>query len=146
MGRPACTQFTAAKRQAFLAALVAAGGHLAHACTAVGVHRVTVFKLRQTDPAFAAAYAQALDEATAVLEDEAIRRAVEGIDKPMYYKGELVATVKEYSDQLLMFLLRARKPLVYREHKAVELELGRETRTVLVHRYGAPEPAQQEGE
>ena len=39
-----------------------------------------------------------------VLDAEIDRRAVEGIDKPIYYKGEKVDTVKEYSDNLLRLL------------------------------------------
>ena len=34
------------------------------------------------------------------LEAEADRRGVEGIEKPIYYKGERVDTVQEYSDNL----------------------------------------------
>ena len=37
------------------------------------------------------------------LDAEIDRRGVEGIDKPIYYKGEKVDTIKEYSDNLLMF-------------------------------------------
>lgn len=44
------------------------------------------------------------------LESEAMRRAVKGIDKGIYYKGELVATEKQYSDSLLVKLMEARIP------------------------------------
>lgn len=54
-----------------------------------------------------------------VLEHEAHRRAVEGIDKPIYYQGILVDKVKEYSDTLLIVLLKANAPEKYRERTEV---------------------------
>jgi hypothetical protein len=49
------------------------------------------------------------------LEEEARRRAVEGIDEPVFYKGVLVNHVKKYSDTLLMFLLNGAAPEKYRQ-------------------------------
>lgn len=51
------------------------------------------------------------------LDVEIDRRAVDGIDKPVYYKGEKVDTVKEYSDNLLMFLRKKLDPS-YRDNYA----------------------------
>jgi hypothetical protein len=53
-----------------------------------------------------AAYRDGVD----VLEDAAHRRAVEGVDKPVYQGGVLVGTVTEYSDTLLMLALRGKRP------------------------------------
>ena len=44
------------------------------------------------------------------LEAEADRRGIEGIEKPIYYKGERVDTVQEYSDNLLMFRTKKLRP------------------------------------
>lgn len=44
------------------------------------------------------------------LESAAIQRAVHGVDKGIYFKGELVATEKQYSDGLLVKLLEANNP------------------------------------
>ena len=44
------------------------------------------------------------------LEAEADRRAVEGTDHPVIYKGEITATYKEYSDNLLMFRMKKLDP------------------------------------
>ena len=52
-----------------------------------------------------------------MLDAEIDRRAVEGIDKPIYYKGEKVDTVKEYSDNLLMFRRKKLDPS-YRDNYA----------------------------
>lgn len=55
-----------------------------------------------------------VEEATRVgwyrLESEAIRRAVEGVEKDVYYKGFVVGQQTEYSDGLLTKLLEARNP------------------------------------
>ena len=40
-------------------------------------------------------------------------RARNGVEKPVYYRGEVVGSVRTYSDSLGMFLLRAKRPEVY---------------------------------
>jgi hypothetical protein len=51
-----------------------------------------------------------LEHGTDALEDEAVRRAVEGVIKPVFHQGKRVGTLRVFSDPLLMFLLRARRP------------------------------------
>jgi len=53
-------------------------------------------------------------------EDELLRRGVEGIDKNIYHQGEVVDTVKEYSDPLLVMLLKAENPDKYADRSKVE--------------------------
>lgn len=53
-------------------------------------------------------------------EDELLRRAIEGVDKPIYYKGQQIDTVKEYSDTLLQMMLKAGKPDKYSEKHKVD--------------------------
>jgi len=65
-------------------------------------------------------FAEAHDEAIATMEDEAIRRAVHGVDKPVYQGKELVGHVREYSDVLLIFLLKGARPEKYRERYQVD--------------------------
>lgn len=72
-------------------------------------------RLRKQDPEFALLWDEAVEAAADKLEDEALRRAVDGVDKPILYKGEIVAYEKEYSDQLLMFVLRGTRPAKYRD-------------------------------
>jgi hypothetical protein len=132
-------EFTLERKERFLRALEVAGGSIGEACRQIGISWQTYRRHREEDPQFDHYCARAIGYGVEVLEDEAIRRALRGVQEPIYYRGQMIDAVQKYSDQLLMFLLRARKPLVYREHKAVELEMGTETRKVLVHRYGAPE-------
>ena len=62
----------------------------------------------------------ALEEATDLLEAEARRRALTGIDEPVFYKGKVVGSTKKYSRPLLMFLLEAHRPQKFRDGVKVE--------------------------
>ena len=48
-----------------------------------------------------------------MLEDEAKRRAYEGVKKPVYQGGKRVGYVQEYSDTLLIFLLKGTNKAKY---------------------------------
>jgi hypothetical protein len=87
---------------------------------AAGINRVRLYEMRAADPEFAEAWAKALDAGTDVLEAEAIRRAVEGVDEPVFQGGELVGHVRKYSDTLLARLLDAHKPEKYRQRSEVK--------------------------
>lgn len=52
---------------------------------------------------------EAQEAATDLLEAEARRRGMKGIDKPVWYKGRIVGHMKEYSDRLLERLLEAHR-------------------------------------
>ena len=93
--------------------------NVSYACQVSGVGRSTVYEWQEHDAAFAAAFHAAEAAATERLEREAWRRATEGTPykRTSYWHGEPVGTDEkiEYSDALMMLLLRARKPDVYRE-------------------------------
>jgi hypothetical protein len=65
--------------------------------------------LRRTDKEFAASMADALKEGADRLEDEALRRAKDGVDEPRFYQGEVCGYVRKYSDTLAILLLKARR-------------------------------------
>ena len=94
-------------------------GNTTTAAAAAGLGRSTVYVFLEEDEEFSFAYHQAEAEATEHLEAEARRRAVEGTvrHKPLMYMGEVVAeeVIREYSDTLLIFLLKGRAPEKYRE-------------------------------
>ena len=48
-------------------------------------------------------------------EDEAVRRAHDGVDEPVFYQGKACGVVRKYSDTLLIFLLKGRRPEKYRD-------------------------------
>jgi hypothetical protein len=100
--------------ETFLTA-IAEGTHVRLAAARAKVHFTLPYKRRRTDDAFRAAWDEATGLGTEALEHEAARRAVHGAEEPVFYKGEQCGIVRRYSDTLLMFLLKARKPEVYRE-------------------------------
>lgn len=63
------------------------------------------------------AFKKQVEKAKAVIVNEAEvelkRRAIEGVEKGIYFKGELVATERQYSDMLLVELLKANAPEKY---------------------------------
>ncbi len=105
------------KRKVFLDVL-AQTGRVAEASRAVGyTDTATLQAFRRNDEDFAEAWDLALEAAANVLEEEAIRRAIEGVLEPVYYKGEVTGYKTNHSDTLLMFILRGLKPGVYRENQ-----------------------------
>ena len=49
------------------------------------------------------------------MEREAARRAYHGVEEPVFHKGEVCGSIRKYSDTLMIFLLKARRPEVYRD-------------------------------
>lgn len=111
------------KRGAFLASL-ADGDTVKHAAAAIGLSFQALYKARDKDTDFASEWAEAAEQGTQALEQEAKRRAVDGTLKPVYQGGVLVGHVQEYSDTLLIFLLKARRPATYRENLKHEHEVS----------------------
>lgn len=98
----------------FLKELRENGGFVSKACEAVAVSKQTVYNWRAEDIEFAADWDRVVDLATEDLEKEVRRRAYHGVDEPVFYKGEQCGVIRKYSDTLLMFAIKARKP-EYRE-------------------------------
>jgi hypothetical protein len=102
------------RQDAFLAAFVEHATVTA-AAHAAGIARRTHYWWLETDEGYAKRFKDADDQVTEALEAEAKRRAHVGVSEPVFYKGEAVGTIQKYSDTLLIFLLKARRPDVYRE-------------------------------
>ena len=113
-------KLTPERLAAFCAAL-AETGIVARACKAVDISRVTAYEWRNEIPEFAEAWDKALKVGISALEDEAHRRAFEGCEEPVFYKGGECGSVRKYSDTLAIFLLKAHNPDKYRENSKVEL-------------------------
>lgn len=118
----AMTQLSKASRYDKFLELLAETGHVVRSCELAGVSRTHAYRMRNSDPDFAALWDEALTLAVGTIEDEAHRRAVHGVDTPVYYKGEECGSVRKYSDTLLMFLLKAHKPEKYRERYNVNVK------------------------
>lgn len=82
------------------------GGNVSRAAEALQISRQAIYKWRDTDPAFAEAWEDAIEFGTEHLEEAVYKRAV------------------TISDTLAMFMLKARRPLVYRENLHLQSELS----------------------
>jgi len=78
------------------------------AARTTGVSRTAYYKLREADHVFKRNWQDALEQGVDALEDEAVRRALQG------------------SDTLLIFLLKGAKPDKYRDNVHVQQEVSGE--------------------
>lgn len=133
------------RQSAFLAAF-ALCGRISKAADAAGHERDLHYRWLKDDPDYPALFAEAKARAVDAFEDEAKRRAVEGVFEPTTHQGAFVYPVIGYrrdakgrfdptkpihsktpygvmklSDRLLEFLLRGAKPETYREARTVEI-------------------------
>jgi hypothetical protein len=103
-----------ARQQRFLAAFSACGS-LTQAARWAKIHRHTHYDWLENDPTYKPAFEAAEKRAARSLEDEAVRRAHEGIRKAVRYKGKVVGYETEFSDSLLTTLLKATNPEKFRD-------------------------------
>lgn len=136
------------KKHAFLAAYVRTAS-VTKAARAARIERQLHYRWLLDDPEYPKQFEGAQREAAQVLEDEAIRRAHEGTLKPLVYKGRFSyktrpkkdadgnlvkindrvqmeeygapLAIREYSDGMMMFLLRGFLPNKYKENASLEL-------------------------
>lgn len=132
------TKKTQERMELFLMTLAAKGATVSTACRAAGIDSATAYNWKKDDKEFAEAWNMCYEEGTDVLVEEATRRGVEGIDKAIFYQGEEVATVKEYSDTLLTTQLKARRPGDYRERASIE---ANGPVTVVIREFAYDEPS-----
>lgn len=143
---PRGNSITPDRQRAFIAAL-AASGIVTQAARVIGASLEALYKIRNAPGAegFAAAWEEAVDRGMARLEDCALERAIEGEERFIIRRGEVVASWRRYDTPLLMFLLRNRRrarydaygarggerPLSPAEERARAIEEEREAEEVL---------------
>jgi hypothetical protein len=100
---------------------------MTRAAEAARISRRSAWGWLQRDARFADAFRDAGEQAADLLETEARRRAIEGIEEPVIWQGQLATvpdpnggppiplTIRKYSDTLLIFLLKGARPEKYRE-------------------------------
>lgn len=108
------TKWTQKREKTFLD-LLRETCNVTSACQAIGASRSGAYKRRDENADFAERWDNAIEEALDSIEAEVIRRGVHGIDDPVFYRGEQVSAVKRYSDNLLMFYLKGRRPEVFKD-------------------------------
>lgn len=123
------TKLTPKKRRAwkpiFLQAL-RASPNVTAAARSAGLSREHVYNTRERDATFAKQWDDALEQSTDKAVGEAYRRAVKGVLKPVFgslggNKGNgQIGKVREFSDTLMIFLLKAHRPEIYRERIEID--------------------------
>lgn len=98
--------WTAHKQVDFLRVL-AATQSVAAAASSVGMGRQSAYKLRARldDAPFGAAWRLALGGGRDLLIEAALDRAINGVEVPHYWKGELVGTSRRFDERLTALLL-----------------------------------------
>ncbi|KON64793.1 hypothetical protein KOEU_17630 [Komagataeibacter europaeus] len=106
-------------------------GNVSEACRLSGIGRTTAYQMRETDPAFAAEWDEAMQIAMDSLELEAWRRGRDGYDEYVTCKDGLVydqdgkpVLQRRYSDSLLTTLLKAHRPEKYRDRSTVDMNVN----------------------
>lgn len=110
------------KRVETILTMIADGARVIDACKAAGIGRTTYFDWRQDDEDLEKAHQAAIKLGVEALEDVALSRAVDGVEKPVgFHQGEHMGTfVREYSDDLLKFIMKARDPEKYGDRQKLE--------------------------
>ena len=108
---PRSNSITPERQVRFVMAL-AASGIVTQAAREVGVSLEALYRLRNMPGAedFAGAWDRAIDRGMARLEDCALERAIQGEERVVYRNGKVVGRWRRYVTQLLIFLLRQRRP------------------------------------
>ena len=106
--------WTPDRQHDFITAL-AETGCVTEAAAAVGKSPRSAYRLRARGEAgiFRQAWDIALDYAIRNLTDVALSRAINGVARPVFYKGEQVGERRYYNERLTQFLLRYRDPVRY---------------------------------
>lgn len=116
--------FTAEKKEKFLE-LLRQGLSATEAAGNVGVSQRTVYDHRRSDPQFADEWARAYEIGGDILEAEAIKRAVDGWDEPVFGKvspgidGQ-IGVIRKKSDRLLEVALKGRRS-IYKDNPRIDL-------------------------
>lgn len=94
---------------------------ITRACKLSKVGRRTVYDWINADPDFVKELEESKRIAIDALQDEAVRRAFEGTIKPVYQGGKKVGKIREYSDTLMVLLLKGNMPDKYKDRFSGEL-------------------------
>lgn len=105
-------------QQRFLNAYILCG-RISEAARKSKINYTTHHYWMHNDEAYQEAFQRARDMAGDIVEDEAMRRAVDGWEEPVFYQGQQVGVIVRYDGVLLAKLLAGFKPGVY--HTKVDI-------------------------
>jgi hypothetical protein len=98
----------------FLRAYEQVGG-VQRAAVNCGLSRAIHAKWKRESDEYRAAFNDLKVEVLEELEAEAHRRALHGVDEPVFHQGRICGHIRKYSDTLLIFLLKGNNPKKYRD-------------------------------
>lgn len=119
---------------------LASHGMLNKAAAAVGTTAAQVKKHMTDCIEFETAVEDALETATDRLEEAARGRAIDGVTKTIYYKGDEVGTEQVYSDSLMALFLKAKRKSQFGDKTEISGANGQPL-TVNIRTFGTPEQA-----
>jgi hypothetical protein len=103
------------QKQKFLQKLRSSAGNVSNAAKAAGISRSSAYEHKSNDADFSTSWDNVIDDVVDTMEQELYRRSTKGVLEPIFYKGEMVAKVRKFSDRLLEFGLKGKRPEIYRE-------------------------------
>lgn len=95
--------------------------NVSRCCKKARLDHSWVYKMRKSDANFMRRWDLAVERFHDRLEAAALTRAVDGVEKPVFYLGAECGKIKEYSDGLLTTLLKAEMPKKYQDRSRVDL-------------------------
>ena len=105
-------------------------GNVTTSAKACGKTTMNFYDHKRKNPEFSKAWDEAYQESGDKLEQEAWRRAHDGVEEAMMYQGRQVGVRRLYSDRLIEFLLTGIKPEKYAHRYKAELT-GREGKPLI---------------
>ena len=105
-------------------------------CKLLGIGSSAIRNARKKDPEFDRGVLMAIEEGYDMLEEEARRRAVDGVLEPVFYRGVEVGKIRKYSDQLLTTLLKGYRPKRFNPGAKINVDSGGEKVTMVFNMGG----------
>ena len=90
-------------------------GSVTFAAARASLPRRALYKRRAADETFAGQWEEALQLGVDRLQDDAMRRALQGTQRAVFRNGRQVGSVQQFDNRLLQFLLKAHRPETYGE-------------------------------
>ena len=110
-------KWTPNKLAEFIQIVESNGGNVTAALIEVKLSRGGFYERKLKSKRFAAVVEEAIDRGIDTLEDEARRRAFEGVRTPIVSGGKIVTHVRKYSDFLMGLMLKAHRPKYKERHE-----------------------------
>lgn len=110
------------------------GGNVTAAVNELGLSRSGFYRRKEESKRFANLVDEAIDRGIDTLEDEARRRAFEGVSTPIVSGGKIVTHVQKYSDFLMGLMLKAHRKK-YKERHEITGADGQPFNQPIIHAY-----------